>query len=1001
MATLATLEFKGTRTGRANGSIGHQLMSIGGRCVAEAMGDGSSHCDDSGVLANIPGGGRRGVAQRGGFRMLGRLRRFRLSLVACAVIALAGSVLFTVPFATVASAGTGWSGPAAVDDSSPVVIDSVSCTSTTFCAGVNSAQNEATLYNGSHWSAQTTYEGTGPSTSAVSCVSSTFCVATDSSGNAIFYNGHTWSVTAAGFDMSSISCVSSSFCMGVTEGASSGDAVLYNGTTWTPTVIDSGVDLWSVSCPTTSFCETVDNNGNAFRYNGASWTSQGNVDSNPGLGIPWIELSCTLSGGTLCAMTDGYGFGFHFNGATWTADGDLNVSHYFLSVSCASASFCAAVDSGGSMWSYTGTGWSGLPPEPGHPYFNSVSCPQGSSFCLAVDNEGNYFVTPDAETEVLPEGVATDSAPTEILAVSCATSAFCVTADPLGNAVTYSGDKWASPESADDNALNSVSCPTATFCAAVDDAGEVVMFDGSSWSAPDNIAGINMLSVSCSSADSCVAIDNAGDALLYNGSTWTDNAEVDGSQLLGVSCAPGTAFCAAIDAAGGIITTTDGGMGSWATYSTGDANLTSVSCATASFCVVVDGEGNALVTDNGGSTWSGPVDIDGSQLLTSVSCATANFCVAVDGAGNALLTSDGASSWSSPTDIDTTQSLRSVSCASPTFCVAVDAAGNALLYTPSSPAGLYVSEVAPYTGLTTGSTAVTISGSGFTTYSVTNVYFGTGMASNVHVLNNTTITVDSPPESAGTVDVTVATTAGTSSVNSADQFTYTVATSPTMESCNPSCSVAVATPLAATTVLASAASSEVGAELDLSVNAGTLPCPGAYNYQAAVSTLSSTNFVADATATVTETVGDLPSTKGVKVCYAPLIAPTGTFLSKCHTHVVAPCIQSLKELYGHAGVVATLVVSATDPRFWTGNGSIDATGFSPSHGAPGSTITIKGTNLSGVVGVSIGGSSAHIAKTSAKKLSVTVPSSAQTGLVTVTAASGSVTSPTVFTVTGG
>jgi hypothetical protein len=38
----------------------------------------------------------------------------------------------------------------------------------------------------------------------------------------------------------------------------------------------------------------------------------------------------------------------------------------------------------------------------------------------------------------------------------------------------------------------------------------------------------------------------------------------------------------------------------------------------------------------------------------------------------------------------------------------------------------------------------------------------------------------------------------------------------------------------------------------------------------------------------------------------------------CHTHVVAPCINSLKELYGHAGVEATFVVPANDPRFWAG-----------------------------------------------------------------------------------
>ncbi len=931
-------------------------------------------------------------------------RRGRLQLltsVAAVLVLAAGVLVASAPLAGVASAQPpGWSSPAAVDDSAPVVVDAVSCPTTTFCAGVNSAQNEAIIYNGSQWSAQTTYEGTGPSTSAVSCVSSTFCVATDSSGNAIFYDGHSWSVTAAGFDMSSISCVSSSFCMGVTQGASAGDAVLYNGATWTPTVIDSGVDLWSVSCPTTSFCEAFDNNGNAFGYNGASWTAQGNVDSNPAVGIPWIEVSCTVSGGTLCAMVDGHGFGFHYNGSAWTADGDLNVFHYFTSVSCASASpFCAAVDSGGDTWIFSGTGWTGFPPEPGHPYFNSVSCPQGSSTCVAVDSGGNYFKTINAETSWMPEGVTSDSAPTGILAVSCATSAFCVTGDPLGNAVTYRGDKWASPGSVDNNALNSVSCPTATFCAAVDDAGQVVTYDGSSWAAPDNIAGINMLSVSCASADSCVAVDTAGDGLVYNGSSWTDHAEVDPSELVGVSCAPGTTFCAAIDTAGNIITTTDEGSG-WTTALTGASSLSSVSCATASFCVVVEGGGDALTTDNGGSTWSLPDDIDGSQALTSVSCATENFCTAVDNAGNALLTVNGAGSWSSA-DIDGSLPLASVSCPSPTFCAAVDNHGNALLYTPASPAGLYVSAVAPYTGLTSGTTPVTISGSGFTTYSVTNVFFGTAAATAVLVQNNTTITADSPPGSAGTVDVTVATTAGTSAVNSTDQFTYTVAAGPTMQPCNPSCSVAVATPLAATTVLAAGASSEVGAELDLSVNAATLPCPGAYDYAAAVSTLSTTNFAANATVTVTETVGDLPSTKGVKVCYAPLIASTGTFLSKCHHHVVAPCIQSLSELYGHAGVVATLVVNANDPRFWTGDGPLEVTTFTPTHGAPGSTVTIKGTYLTGAVGVSIGGASAHIAKAAKKDVKVTVPSSAQSGVLTVTAAAGSVTSPTVFTVTGG
>lgn len=937
--------------------------------------------------------------------MQSRRRRFqRLASMAAVGLLAAGISVATVPFARVAGAQPpGWSSPVSVDDSSPVVIDSVSCPTATFCAGVNSS-NQATIYNGSTWSAQTTYEGSGSATGPVSCVSSTFCVATDSSGHAIIYNGLTWASTTAGYDMSALSCVSTTFCMGVTTGGSAGDAVLYNGATWTATSIDAGVSLWSVSCPTTTFCIAFDNNGNAFIYNGATWTSQGNVDSNPAVGIPWIEVSCTVTGGTLCAAVDGYGFGFHYNGVTWTADGDLNVFHYFTSVSCASASFCAAVDSGGATWTFTGTGWTGFPPEGGHPTFTSESCPQGGSFCMAVDNGGTYFTTSDAGGSWFPHGVTTDSAPTAIYGVSCATSAFCVTGDSLGNTVTYGGDTWASPESVDDNVLTSLSCPTPTFCAAVDDAGQVVTYSGTTWAPPLSITSNLVESVSCASADLCVAVDTAGNALLYNGSSWTDNASVDANGLLQVSCAPGTTFCAAIDNSDVVITTTDGGVGPWTTSLTSSNGLSAVSCATADFCVVASqqsGVGVDDVTTDGGVSWSGPSSMDttASAVVNSVSCPTSEVCVAVDSAGNVVLTSDGATTWSTPVAIDTT-ALASVSCASPTFCVAVDNEGNAVLYTPPAPVGLYVSKVSPFTGLTSGNTAVTISGSGFTTYTVNNVYFGTQAATNVHVVDNTTITADSPPESAGTVDVTVATTSGTSAVNSADRYTYTVATGQTSQSCTPNCSLAESTPLAATTVLASGTSSEGGATLNLSVNAGILPCPGTYDYTSALSDLSTTDFAAHATVTVTETIGDLPSTKGVKVCFAPLSASTGTFLSKCHTHVVAPCISSLKEQYGHAGVVTTFVVPANDPRFWTGDASFSLTSFSPTHGAPGSTVTIKGKDLSGSLGVAIGGATAAVSSTSTKsKLKVTVPQGAHSGFISVTAASGQAVSTEPFTVT--
>ena len=80
-----------------------------------------------------------------------------------------------------------------------------------------------------------------------------------------------------------------------------------------------------------------------------------------------------------------------------------------------------------------------------------------------------------------------------------------------------------------------------------------------------------------------------------------------------------------------------------------------------------------------------------------------------------------------------------------------------------------VSSVDPSAGPVDGGTSVTITGTGFT--GATEVDFG-GVATAFVVNSDTSITAISPAASAGTVDVTVATLAGTSAASVADQFTY-------------------------------------------------------------------------------------------------------------------------------------------------------------------------------------------------------------------------------------
>ena len=84
-----------------------------------------------------------------------------------------------------------------------------------------------------------------------------------------------------------------------------------------------------------------------------------------------------------------------------------------------------------------------------------------------------------------------------------------------------------------------------------------------------------------------------------------------------------------------------------------------------------------------------------------------------------------------------------------------------------------VTSVSPASGPTTGGTYVTISGSNFS--GVTAVKFGATSATNITVVNTTQITASSPAGMAGTVDVTVTSSGGTSATSAADQFTYSAA----------------------------------------------------------------------------------------------------------------------------------------------------------------------------------------------------------------------------------
>jgi hypothetical protein len=276
-----------------------------------------------------------------------------------------------------------------------------------------------------------------------------------------------------------------------------------------PSNIDVGEDgLASVSCPSASFCVAVDVEGNAFTYNGSSWSQ-----SLSG-GGPITSVSCASA--SFCVAVDQSGNALTYNGSSWSApsniDGTTESMSSLPSVSCPSASFCVAVDQSGNALTYNGSSWSAKSHIDGNADLTWVSC-ESATVCAAVDLAGS-ILTYNGSSWSAPLHIDADDS---IRAATCATANLCVAINEEGNAFTYNGSSWSAPSDIDgNNGLASVSCPSASFCVAVDDRGNALTYNGSSWSAPSDIDGSNQLfSVSCPNASFCAAVDFEGNAFTY------------------------------------------------------------------------------------------------------------------------------------------------------------------------------------------------------------------------------------------------------------------------------------------------------------------------------------------------------------------------------------------------------------------------------------------------------------------------------------------------------
>jgi hypothetical protein len=461
----------------------------------------------------------------------------------------------------------------------------LSCASESFC--VTRAGGRSVVFNGSSW---TTYETDLPfARQNVSCPTNTFCVAVGPNGYAAHSaDGATWTrygqVGSGAVNLHSVSCASAQFCM---AGAGNGQVTTFNGTTWSDpqTIVDAGgpnVPLDPIICVSTAFCLAF-GQSSTYVYDGNSWSGPSAL---PAQGV--VVASCGSL--TFCMAFADDGDNYRFNGATWS--GRTPVLPYqgiLRSVSCPSTRFCMAAD-GSNTYTFNGSAWS-APLQVTHnasPYVGPglVSC-TSASFCLAVPFHGSASWTWDGAQWT----AHADPTANYFSGLSCVSPSFClgVTADNF--AYTFNGTGWSAGRLVSGSTnLTSVSCATTSFCMATD-YDSAFVFNGTAWSGATRVSDELLSTVSCPSTTFCMALDYLEVSHTYNGTAWSSR-QLPTFGWAAVSCSS-SAFCAAFGENG--VTTFDGtGWGPAspleATY--GDA----ISCPATRTCVVVDQAGRAFHT---------------------------------------------------------------------------------------------------------------------------------------------------------------------------------------------------------------------------------------------------------------------------------------------------------------------------------------------------------------------------------------------------------------------
>ncbi len=567
-------------------------------------------------------------------------------------------------------------------------VDVVSCATATYCvAGDHSGA--VSYFDGSSWSTPQDVDGTN-AISAIACPTTTFCVATDAAGQYVMMNGTTWSAPAAfhqfeSLEMLGVSCSSVSFCVAVGETSNYTPVDYYyvNGA-WNFDAVNLGPTdnsaFDAVSCVATNVCYATDFSGSVTTFTlgaGSTPTFTHTTTKIDPTDQTYIANSISCVSTTSCVAGSDTNQVSSFNGVSWTTVTPFLLSASGVLVSCV-ATTCVANDSSAQAVSSTApfTTWS----TPGSitvpSQINDFSCYPllASAACQAVDNDG-FSIAITLGTNAVPIYTASTTAfdpPHDLTSVTCASATYCVAGDLAGEAVTYQGTTWSTPQVITTQPLGvrEVRCSsskhlaTSPRCAAV--IGDYEAYHlGSATSTWEPVPGVTTTyAISCSSQCEYLAPEGKSTGLVsgYLPKLPTNAIVSD------ASCPANESTCFAIDTSG------DFYVSKGSTWSMGpriEASPTTVtwalSCVSTSFCVAIDLTGHAYVFN--GTKWSNPKRIS-SLGLYALSCGATYLCVATDLLGGAHVFNG--TTWLATRSGVKSGALHGVSCPSATFCVAVD-----------------------------------------------------------------------------------------------------------------------------------------------------------------------------------------------------------------------------------------------------------------------------------------------------------------------------------------